>query len=82
MVALITYNINYANSYTIRVSDFAEEFVNSDGGGQYFFYNKEASVTTANGRTLQTNRKRCSYIENQYLVLSPNRENAGEAYLE
>ena len=82
MVALITYNINYANSYTVRASDFAKEFVNSDGGGQYFFYNKEASVTTANGRTLQTNRKRCSYIENQYLVLSPNRENAGEAYLD
>ena len=82
MVALITYDINYANSYAIRASDFAEEFVNSNGGGQYFFYDKEASVATESGKTLQTNRKRCSYIENQYLVLSPNRENAGEAYLD
>jgi len=82
MIGLITYDINYEYSYDIYASDFAEEFVNSNGGGQYFFYNKETPVTTANGRMIYTNRKRCSYIENQYLVLSPNRANAGEAYLD
>ena len=34
--ALLTYNVNYANSYNFQDSDFAEEFVNSDGGGRYF----------------------------------------------
>lgn len=82
MIGLITYDINYGNSYNIYASDFAEEFVNSNGGGQYFFYDKETPVSTANGRMIYTHRKRCSYIENQYLVLSPNRANAGEAYLD
>jgi hypothetical protein len=82
MIGLITYDINYGNSYDIYASDFAEEFVNSNGGGQYFFYDKETPVSTANGRMIYTHRKRCSYIENQYLVLSPNRANAGEAYLD
>lgn len=82
MIGLITYNINYKNSYDIFASDFKEEFTNSNGNGQYFFNDKETFVSTSNGRMIYTHRKRYSYIENQYLVLSPNRENAGEAYLD
>lgn len=81
-VGLITYNVNYANSYNFYDDDFAEEFVNSDGGGQYFFYTINQPVTLSNGKTLQTSRLRTSYIENKYLVLSPNRQNAGIAYLD
>lgn len=79
---IITYNINYSNNYKFYASDFAEEFVNSSGGGQYFFDDREANVNLFNGITLFTHRKRCSYIENQYLVLSPNRIDAGVAYLD
>lgn len=82
MIGLITYDISYSNSYNIYASDFSEEFVNSNGQGQYFFYEKSTPVSTSNGRMIYTNRKRCSYIEDQYLVLSPNRANAGEAYLD
>lgn len=82
MIGLMTYNINYSNSYTIQAADFADEFVNSAGGGQYFFYNIAETVNTRDGREIYTNRLRCSYIENKYLVLSPNRSGAGTAYLD
>lgn len=82
MIGLITYEINYDESYSIYASDFAEEFVNDSGGGQYFFYNIAEPVSTSTGRMIYTNRLRCSYIENQYLVLSPNRAGAGTAYLD
>lgn len=79
---LITYSVNYDNSYNFYALDFSEEYVNSNGNGQYFFYNVDAPVNLSNGKTLQTSRLRTSYIENQYLVLSPNRQNAGIAYLD
>lgn len=79
---LITYSVNYDNSYNFYASDFSEEYVNSNGNGQYFFYNVDTPVNLSNGKTLQTSRLRTSYIENQYLVLSPNRQNAGIAYLD
>ncbi len=82
MIGLITYDINYKHAYNVLAADFAEEFVNTNGEGQYFFYDKETFVNTTNGKIMYTHRKRCSYIENQYLVLSPNRANAGEAYLD
>lgn len=50
--------------------------------GQYFFYNKTASVTVNNNFTFSTTRLRCGYIENECLVLSAYRENAGVAFLE
>lgn len=81
-VGLITYKMNYAKNYAFYAQDFAEEFVNSAGGGQYFFENIRETVSLSNGETIDTERKRCSYIENQYLVLSPNRANAGTAYLD
>jgi len=71
------------NNQLIRPSDFAEKFVNeTTKKGQYFFTEKSAVVTTAEGFSFNTNRLRCSYIEDTYLVLSANRENAGLAYLD
>jgi hypothetical protein len=81
-LGIITYDINYSQTYSFYDYDFAEEFVNDSGGGQYFFYTISEPVLLGNGKTLQTTRLRTSYIENQYLVLSPNRENAGTAYLD
>lgn len=82
MMGLVYYDVNYSNFYSFYDDDFSEDFVNDSGGGQYFFYNIDEPVTLANGRILQTSRLRTSYIENQYLVLSPNREGAGTAYLD
>ena len=79
---IITYDPHYEESYTFTASDFAEEFVNDSGGGQYFFSPMSDQVALSNGRILQTIRLRTSYIENEFLVLSPNRENAGTAYLD
>lgn len=79
---LITYNINYSNLYNFYANDFSEEFINSSGGGQYFFNEISKNVSLSNGVNLYTNRLRTSYIENKYLVLSPNRANAGTAYLD
>ncbi len=83
MCGLIYYNVNYDNENVVIASDFSSQFINTDTGqGQYFNEEKEATITSANGYTFDTRRLRCSYIENQYLVLSANRENAGQAYLE
>lgn len=81
-LGIITYNVNYANSYSFYNYDFAEEFVNDNGNGQYFRYIISEPVSLSNGITLQTTRLRTSYIENKYLVLSPNRQDTGISYLE
>lgn len=47
---------------------------------QYFFYTKTKTVTAGN-LNIQTERLRTGFIENQYIVMSPMRENAGAAYL-
>ncbi len=80
--ALITYKLNYNDSYTFSDSDFANYFVNQSGSGQYFFYNIDTPVTLPNGKIIQTSRLRTSFIENEYLVMSPNRKDAGTAYLD
>lgn len=53
---------------------------------QYFFEsNKDGHTTTTitdHGLTITTNRLRCGYIEDSYVILSPKRQNAGKAYLE
>ena len=82
MIGLITYDIKYQRGYNVYASDFAEEFVNSSGGGQYFFDPISTPVTVDEDRMIYTERLRCSYIENQYLVLSPARKDAGRAYLD
>ncbi|MCR5565180.1 MAG: hypothetical protein K6F59_05265 [Gammaproteobacteria bacterium] len=82
MVALITYDILYDHFERIYAADFQEEFVNQNGGGQYYFDERYDEVNTVCGDVLYTRRLRTSYIENKYLVLSPNRDNAGIAYLD
>lgn len=79
---IITYDVKYSNDYSFYASDFSSKFVNSSGEGQYFFNEVNAEVTLTNNIKLDTKRLRTSYIENQYLVLSPNRKNAGVAYLD
>lgn len=68
----------------------------SDWGfeGRYYFSNElnEANLAndptiknttiTMNGLTIETDRLRCGYIENSYVILSPRRANAGRAYFE
>lgn len=49
---------------------------------QYFFYEKDKSYIINNELLINTSRLRTGYIENEYVVLSPRRENAGEAFLE
>lgn len=48
---------------------------------QYFYDEKELSVAK-DGWNINTTRLRCGFIENEYIVLSPNKLNAGDAYLE
>ncbi len=79
---VVTFNPHYEESYTFGASDFAGTFVNDSGGGQYFFDAKTAMVPLSNGTSLTTERLRSSYIENQYLVMSPNRADAGTAYID
>lgn len=81
MTGVIYYTIG-DNNQLIRPVDFANDFVNDSGQGQYFFYEKTADITTSDGFSFGTSRLRCGYIENQYLVLSANRSNAGLAFLE
>lgn len=81
-LGIITYDVNYSNKYSFYDHDFAEEFINNAGSGQYFFYTISEPVSLSNGKNLQTTRLRTSYIENEYLVLSPNRAGAGTAYLD
>lgn len=78
---VIYYTVTDGN-HLIRPVDFADNFVNDNGQGQYFFYEKTADITTSEGFKFGTSRLRCGYIENQYLVLSANRADAGLAYLE
>lgn len=59
-----------------------KQFVNEYNQGQYFNYEKIENILLESGYSFLTKRLRCSYIENQYLVLSAKRENAGQAYLE
>lgn len=48
---------------------------------QYYFYSKSNYVTVGEFSFL-TERLRTGYIENEYINLSPYRQDAGEAYLE
>lgn len=75
---------------------FKSSFLPQDWGieGRYYFQNEldSSSVSSDHGRiyatatqndlTIETERLRCGYIENSYIVLSPRRENAGRSYFE
>lgn len=82
LCGIIYYDFDGGKGQVFTASDFSNLINESTGNGQYFFYEKSAPVTNSNNFTVNTVRLRCSYIENQYLVLSANRLNAGEAYLE
>lgn len=59
--------------------------VDWDFDGRYYFQNEGLKQTTTvleNDFTISTERLRCGYIEEEYINLSPNRYNAGDAYLE
>lgn len=85
------YSFSKPNTYRNKSS-----FLPSDWGfiGRYYFSNeltsnhlltepeRKTTVVTSNGLTITTDRLRCGYIENSYVVLSPRRENAGRAYFE
>lgn len=47
---------------------------------QYFFYEKKKSIELQK-ISFETTRLRCGYIEEEYIVLSPRRKDAGIAYL-
>lgn len=81
MCGVVFIDPTYCQNELITASDFSEDFVNENNQGEYFFYEKSTSITTDSGYTFGTARLRCGYIENQYLVLSAKRENAGSAYL-
>lgn len=81
-LALLTYAPSYSNVYDFQAKDFSKNFLNSSGGGQYFFTPISDSINLSSGYSIDTNRLRTSYIENQYLVMSPKRKDAGTAYLE
>lgn len=71
-------------------------FLPEDWGfeGRYYFSNELTSsivasdpermytTITQNGLTIETERLRCGYIEESYIVLSPRREGAGKSYFE
>ena len=82
MLACITYSINMDNYYHLESQNFSN-FVNNNGQGQYFYYEKSQYVQASepNGLYIHTARLRTSYIENQYLVMSPKRIDAGNSYL-
>jgi len=83
LATIIYYNIQPKHSFCIAASEFSTKFINpSTGQGQYYFEEKSATIYSSMGFIFGTKRLRCSYIENEYLVLSANRENAGMAYLE
>ena len=52
------------------------------GFNQAYYSNEVEKRIEVDGLSILTNRKRCGYIENEYINLSCRRENVTEAYLE
>ena len=80
LIGIVTYDMPVNSITHLNASDTANVFVNANGGGQYFYYPKVSDLVLDN-ETHSTWRLRTSYIENQYLVMSPKKEGAGTAYL-
>lgn len=70
----------FSSAISFKASDFDGYFENEGNG--YYVPNSTEAVVNLDGIDVSTIRKRCSYIENSELVLSSNREGAGEAFLE
>lgn len=65
----------------IESSTLRMEPNNYDFEPRYFFYEK-TNAYNVQGWSFDTKRLRCGYIEQEYVNLSPDRQNAGTAYLE
>ena len=79
---IVVYDVKYTKEHSFAAKDLKHHLVNESGNGQYNNQPKEGIIevpptTYFNGKWLRT-----SYIENQYLTLSPNRDGAGTAYFE
>lgn len=79
-LCLFSYSINYEETYNTTASTYSS-FVNNNGQGQYFYYEKYGTIYQDSYHSINHKRLRCSYILNQYLVLSPKRIDAGQSYL-
>lgn len=79
------------NRYKLKSSFLPQDW---DFEGRYYFSNELNSsnlesdpkrmytTVTQNGLTIETERLRCGYIEESYIVLSPRRKDAGRSYFE
>mgnify|MGYP003185982631 CR=1 FL=1 len=67
----------YHNTYTLSPEDWGFD-------ERYYFKNEGLKYSTIelNDFVIDTERLRCGYIEEEYINLSPNRYDAGDAYLE
>lgn len=81
LTTIVTYNNAELKETNLTAQTF-NQFVNDDGKGQYFFYEKYLEFRDLNNFWLETRRLRTGFIEKKYLVMSPNRSGAGEAYLD
>ena len=68
---------DYNNKVQIKPADWGFD-------ARYYFESEGIKTTMMqiDNLTITTSRLRCGYIENQYINLSPYREDAGEAYFE
>ena len=82
-VGVIFYKQNVDEYVKFDKNSFSS-FLNSDGIGQYFNFEKEECFyDLINNQKTRTNRLRCSYIENAFFVLSSNRnETSGNSFIE
>ncbi len=78
---IITYEITDSN-ISLYADDFKPYFINPNGMGQYYFDEKETILYKDDNFLATIKRKRCTVIDGEYLVLSANRVNAGDAYID
>lgn len=83
---IMTGNPMNLNAYSRHIQCKAYSVAPSGWGfdQRYYFLNEGIKKTTykRDDFVLETERLRCGYIEEQYVNLSPNRYDAGDAYLE
>lgn len=70
---ILYYDINYDEKKLVS-HDF-KEFVNENNQGQYFNEEKTQTIHYLDDFSFETKRLRCSYIENEHLVLSTIKKN-------
>lgn len=70
---IVYYDLKY-NEKELVSHDF-KDFVNENNQGQYFNEEKTQTIHYLDDFSFETKRLRCSYIENEYLVLSTIKKN-------